>query len=185
MMIGTLDNLAGGLIHGAQMGLSNSGTIGSLNNAGTIDPRRGAFAILSTGSIGPITNTGQIIGNVEIDNQAMVTVVGGRGNTFGEWTGGAITIGGGDLTFARGNTALGDNIVVTGADGGPGTVFNNASADDRRAPNDHGQFRPVDDRRARLRARRRHGWTIWRASRHGVRDPRWRPRARAYERLRA
>ena len=108
------------------MGLSNSGTIGSLNNAGTIDPRAGAFAILSIGSIGTITNTGQIVGNVEIDDQAMVTVVGGRGNTFGEWTGGAITIGGGDLTFARGHTALGDNIVVTGADGGPGTVFNNA-----------------------------------------------------------
>ena len=124
--IGALDNLASGLIHGAQMGLSNSGTIGSLNNAGTIDPRAGAFAILSIGSIGTITNTGQIVGNVEIDDQAMVTVVGGRGNTFGEWTGGAITIGGGDLTFARGHTALGDNIVVTGADGGPGTVFNNA-----------------------------------------------------------
>ena len=39
-------------------------------------------AIYSAGahaSIGPITNSGQIIGNVEIDNQASVTVTGGSG----------------------------------------------------------------------------------------------------------
>ena len=72
-------------------------------------------------SIGPITNSGQIIGNVEIDNQASVTVTGGAGTTFGRWTGGAITIGNGNLTFAGGNTALGDDISV---DGGEGTVIN-------------------------------------------------------------
>ena len=53
-----------------------------------------------------------------IDNQANVTVYGGTGKTFGYWTGGTITIGDGDLTFAGGNTALGDNIVA-------GTVDNN------------------------------------------------------------
>ena len=41
--------------------------------------------------------------------------------TFGSWTGGAITISNGNLTFAGGNTALGDDISV---DGGKGTVFN-------------------------------------------------------------
>jgi hypothetical protein len=42
--------------------------------------------------------------------------------------GGTITVVGGDLTFARGHTALGDNIVVTGVyGGGPGTVLNDAS----------------------------------------------------------
>jgi hypothetical protein len=84
-------------------------------------------AILSAGahaSIGPITNRGQIIGNVEIDNQASVTVAGGGGKTFGRWTGGAITIGDGDLTFAGGATALGDDVSV---DGGAGTVTNMAS----------------------------------------------------------
>lgn len=54
----------------------------------------------------------------------MVTVIGGT-QTFGKWTGGTITIGAGDLTFAGGNTALGDNIIVTSANGGLGTVFNN------------------------------------------------------------
>ena len=51
-----------------------------------------------------------------------MTVTGGSGNTFGSWTEGAITIGNGNLTFAGGNTALGDKISV---DGGKGTVFNN------------------------------------------------------------
>ena len=45
----------------------------------------------------------------------------GRATTFGNWTGGTITIGDGDLTFAGGNTALGDNIAVNG---GKGTVSN-------------------------------------------------------------
>jgi hypothetical protein len=100
-------------------GVDNLGSIGTLNNSGTIDGSD--FAILSTGSIGPITNTGQIIGNVEIDNQASVSITGGQGKTFGSLTAGTITIGAGNLTFAGGNTALGDNIVVNG---GSGTVFN-------------------------------------------------------------
>ena len=43
------------------------------------------------------------------------------GKTFGSWTGGTITIGAGNLTFAGGNTALGDDVEV---DGGKGTVIN-------------------------------------------------------------
>ena len=81
-------------------------------------------AIYSAGahaSIGPITNSGSIIGNVAIDNQASVTVTGGAGTTFGSWTGGTITIGAGNLTFAGGNTALGDDIAVNGS---KGTVTN-------------------------------------------------------------
>ena len=128
--IASLTNMKGATISGgaggndgpAGMGIDNAGTLGAVNNAGTIDPRAGAFAILSTGSIGPITNSGKIIGNVEIDNQASVTVFGGAGMTFGSWTGGTITIGNGNLTFAGGSTALGDNIV---ANGGAGPVFNN------------------------------------------------------------
>jgi hypothetical protein len=103
-------------------GLNNAGTIDAFDNEGTIDPSAGAFAILSTGSMGPITNSGQIIGNVEIDNQAGVSITGGQGKAFGSLTGGTITIGQGNLTFAGGNTALGDDIVVNG---GSGTVFNN------------------------------------------------------------
>jgi hypothetical protein len=53
-----------------------------------------------------------------------VTVNGGTGKTFGSWTGGTITIGAGNLTFASGNTALGDDISV---DSGAGTVINMAA----------------------------------------------------------
>ena len=111
-------------------GISNAGTISTLTNSGTISGGRGAGgggagdAIYSAGagaSIGPITNTGKIIGNVEIDNQARVTVTGGTGKAFGRWTGGMITIGNGNLTFAGGNTVLGDDVTV---DGGNGTVIN-------------------------------------------------------------
>ena len=56
-----------------------------------------------------------------IDNQASVTVNGGTGKKFGRWTSGTITVGNGNLTFADGNTALGDDISV---DGGVGTVTN-------------------------------------------------------------
>jgi hypothetical protein len=114
--------------------VSNSGTILALTNSGLIDGGKGGTgpkgggatgdAIYSAGAhalIGSITNTGQIVGDVEIDNQARVTVTGGSGKTFGRWTGGAITIGAGSLTFASGNTALGDDISV---DDGAGTVTN-------------------------------------------------------------
>jgi hypothetical protein len=118
---------------GGGAGVSNASTITTLTNSGTIEGGKGGAgatpgaagdAIYSAGthaSIGPITNTGRIIGSVEIDNQASVTVTGGSGKTFGSWTGGMITIGNSDLTFASGNTALGDDISV---DGGKGTVTN-------------------------------------------------------------
>ena len=124
--IGSISNLSHGDISGAEFGISNIGTIGSLNNAGLI--AGGGFAIFSPGSIGPITNTGQINGTVEIDDQARVVVRGGL-RKFGSWTGGVISIGNGNLTFATGETALSDNIVVygTNAVAGAGTVFNHGS----------------------------------------------------------
>ena len=81
-------------------------------------PSRSAGA---NASIGPITNSGRIIGNVEIDNQANVTINGGTGKTYGVWTGGTITVGDGNLVFAGGNTAISDNVDVHD---GTGTVFN-------------------------------------------------------------
>jgi hypothetical protein len=122
--IAVINNLSSGVIQGSFAGIWSEYQVISINNSpgGVIDPALGGYAILSTGSIGSITNGGKIIGNVEIDNQESLTVFGGTERTFGQWTGGTITIGNGDLAFARGNTALGDNIVV---DGGRGTIFNN------------------------------------------------------------
>jgi hypothetical protein len=128
---GTVSGGAGGNFGGAGgAGVLNSGAIGPVANSGVIEGGLGASggamgdAIYSAGkhaSIGPIANSGQIIGNVVIDNQASVTVTGGSGKTFGSWAGGMITIGNGNLTFAGGATALGDDISV---DGGAGTVTN-------------------------------------------------------------
>jgi hypothetical protein len=123
--------IIGGLGGAGGAAIWNAGAIGRVTNAGTIEGGAGASpgaagdAIYSAGkhaSIGSIANSGKIIGNVEIDNQASVTITGGSGGVVGKWTGGTITIGNGDLTFAGGNAGLGDNIVV---DGGAGTVFNN------------------------------------------------------------
>ncbi|MBV8443987.1 MAG: PEP-CTERM sorting domain-containing protein, partial [Hyphomicrobiales bacterium] len=114
-------------------GISNAGAIAALANSGVIEGGAGGMAmsagamgdaIYSAGVnawIGSIANRGQIIGNVEIDNQANVSVTGGSKKTFGSWSGGAITIGDGDLTFAGGRTELADNITV---DAGTGTVTN-------------------------------------------------------------
>jgi hypothetical protein len=121
--------------------LENAGTITTLNGENGLDVRSdgGNLTIENSGSLigamdlngprnaGPnsaperITNSGQIIGDVQIHNQASVVVNGGRGKTFGSWTGGAITVGAGNLTFAGGNTVLGDNVAVNG---GAGTVTN-------------------------------------------------------------
>ena len=97
-------------------------------------------AIDSTGgSIGMLINTGQIIGDVRISDSTIVQ--GSLKNaprapgllnaavanptsatvTPGSFTGGAITISDGDLTFASGTTFLGDSISVKG---GAGTVTN-------------------------------------------------------------
>jgi hypothetical protein len=140
---GTIAGGDGGGAHGGGTGgtgISNSGTITSLTNSGTIAGGDGGHGLTAAGdgapgkaissasgqggvpvSIGSITNSGQIIGNVDIEDQANLNVYGGKGTTFGSWSGGTITIGAGNLTFAGGNTALADNIEVYG---GSGTVFN-------------------------------------------------------------
>ena len=104
-------------------------------------------------SIGPITNSGQIIGNVVIDNQASVTVRGGTGTTFGSWVdgatnGGAITVGNGNLIFASGNTEVDEDIFV---DGGLGTVTNDGALRIRRVRSDQRQFHKRRDSSSLLR----------------------------------
>jgi hypothetical protein len=117
-------------------GIMNSGTITTLINRGTISggaggignpPGARGYAIHSAGanaSIGTISNTGSIVGNVEIDDQSNVTIVNPTWK-YGSWTGGTIDIGNGNLTFGGGaalsRSFVGDDITV---DGGAGTVFN-------------------------------------------------------------
>jgi hypothetical protein len=103
-----------------QPGHNQRAVVGPLiKKADAISSSGGGYAIYSTGSIGPMTNSGAVIGNVLID-QASVSVTGGWGKTFGSWSDGKITIGG-NLTFAGGNTDLADDINVND---GRGTVTN-------------------------------------------------------------
>jgi hypothetical protein len=109
-------------------GIKNSGTITTLINRGTISggpagPRSGVRgdAIYSAGdgaSIGTISNTGSIVGNVEIDDQSNVTIIN-PSKKYGSWTGGTIDIGNGNLTFGGGaaltRSFIGDNITVDAA----------------------------------------------------------------------
>jgi PEP-CTERM motif len=126
-------------LDGAANTLDNAGTITTLNGVDGVALRAdgGTVAVTNSGSIvgavdlngtlgssGPesITNSGQIVGNVQVHNQAGVIINGGSGNTFGRFSGGAITVVNGNLTFAGGNTALGDNVTVNS---GAGAVTNN------------------------------------------------------------
>ncbi len=127
--------------------IANLGSIGPLNNSGTISSS-GAYALISSdltvvpfcppdtlfgcgpaqsrvinAVIGPITNSGVIAGSIEIRHQD-VTIFGGSGNTFGELTGGTMTIPDGNLWFAAGNQLLAQNVTVNH---GQGTVTNSGN----------------------------------------------------------
>ena len=128
--ITTFDNAKGGVISGGAGGnggglagnaFDNAGAITSFTNDGTIieNGLRLRYALDSTGSIGTLVNTGQIVGDVLID-QSKVSITGGSGPTFGSFSGGTITIRG-DLKFVGGNTELADNVMVGD---GIGTVTN-------------------------------------------------------------
>ncbi|WP_413197266.1 autotransporter domain-containing protein [Pararobbsia alpina] len=122
--ITTLNN--DGLITGGQGAIENYGTIGSINNTGTI---QGPTAIYNgfLGTIGTITNSGTIAGDIVYGTvlPQTLTLAGGTGTTFGTLTGadsvslGTITNMTGDVVFSGGNTLLNDNINV-----GTNTVHN-------------------------------------------------------------
>ncbi len=122
--LGGLNN--SGTIAGGSTGVNNGGTLTSIVNSGTISGS--ANAIASAGSLGPITNSGLIAGNVTVASPQDLTIAGGTG-TMGTLTGstgsiglpseGTITAHG--VTFNTGTLLVNDNIVVNG---GAGSVSN-------------------------------------------------------------
>ena len=103
--------------NGGNLTINNSGSI-----IGALDINNGLLSAAG-GIVAPehITNSGQIVGDIKVNNQASVIVTGGRGNTFGHFSGGTVNVANGNLAFAGGNTDLGDNISVNG---GAGKVTN-------------------------------------------------------------
>lgn len=127
--IGALIN--NGTISGGNNGIFNTGTISALSNSGTIQAPTAIFND-TTGTLGPIVNSGLIAGNITNQSSQTLTIDGGSGTTFGTLTGasgaissanqGTITNTASNLVFASGNLLLNDAINV-----GSNTVINSGA----------------------------------------------------------
>lgn len=118
--IGAINN--SGRMSGDQYAIYNSAaTISSLTNTGTISSTGYAIYNDAGGVIGPIVNSGIILGN--IDSASSLTFAGGANSTIGKLTGytsdgstssiGSISISSGNLTFNGGNLLLNDHVTVS------------------------------------------------------------------------
>lgn len=124
--IGVLTNTSGGIIVGGGVGIDNAGVISSVANAGTI---AGASAIINEapGTLGTVTNSGVIAGNIVNLSSRNLVIDGGSGSIFGTLTGsihsdglypsgsgniGTITSTSSNVTLGAGNLLLNDNINV-------------------------------------------------------------------------
>ncbi|RKP53432.1 autotransporter outer membrane beta-barrel domain-containing protein [Pararobbsia silviterrae] len=113
--ISTLTNT--GTIHGGETGVLNEGSLGALSNSGTISGDGWAIFNSSSGTLGPITNSGLIEGTIENDSSNDLTIGGGTGATFGTLTGNNGAVGlientSSNVVFNTGNLVLNDTIDV-------------------------------------------------------------------------
>uniref|UniRef100_B0T4N4 Outer membrane autotransporter barrel domain protein n=1 Tax=Caulobacter sp. (strain K31) TaxID=366602 RepID=B0T4N4_CAUSK len=114
--LATLSN-TGSLTADYPVYLAATSNLGSLSNSGTLS---GAVAALyNAGTLGVISNTGVIAGNIVNVAAQGLTFTGAAASGVGTLTGfgggrGTITNTGGDVVFAAGNLLLNDDIVVTG-----------------------------------------------------------------------
>lgn len=120
--IGTLTNT--GTIQGALAAVANSGSIGTLTNSGTLQSAGNAILNTITGTIGQVTNTGLIAGNILNDVATALTIAGGTlSSETGTLTGANGSIGSSDkgmittssnLVFSSGHLLLNDDITAAG-----------------------------------------------------------------------
>ena len=115
--IGTLTN-HGVIRSDSGWGIYNTGTISALANTGTITGS--IYAINNVdpaSSLGVVTNSGVIAGNILQASSGDLTINGGTGSTFGTLTGFGGTIGtltntASNVVFGTGNQVLNDNVDV-------------------------------------------------------------------------
>lgn len=106
-------------------GVYNTGTIGTLNNSGTIiglnDVNGNGHAIYNQGVLRGIINSGTIAGDIVDDSGNDLVIYGGNGSTFGVLTGASAGLSANDigtitsqsnLQFNSGKLLLNDNITV-------------------------------------------------------------------------
>lgn len=114
--IGSILNESGGIIQGADTGISNAGNISQIVNSGTI--RGGNWSVYNSGNIsGGIHNSGLLDGSVYLGNSA-IYISGTRAVINGALTGqagSAVFVGDGNTSaaFTATNNASVDNITVT------------------------------------------------------------------------
>ena len=111
---------------------SRDSSIGPVINRGTIMGRDTALQLDSTSTIGVITNSGLIAGDITSASTSALVITGGTGTTIGTLTGasggvsaadkGFIKITAADLVFSGGNLLLNDDIGAVGR-----TVVNNGA----------------------------------------------------------
>ena len=90
--------------------------MGAFTNSGTVSGS--IAAIHNDGSLGLITNSGVIAGNIDDSSSANLSIAGGTGTVVGGFTGfasgsqGTITHTGGDIVFSAGQELLNDTVNV-------------------------------------------------------------------------
>ncbi|ABP62872.1 outer membrane autotransporter barrel domain (plasmid) [Enterobacter sp. 638] len=93
--IGSLNNT--GTLVGSLGGVGNAGTIGSLVNSGTISSSGYAVYNAGSGTFGPITNSGMIAGTIYNGATRSMTINGSNDATFGTLTGASGGTGSADI----------------------------------------------------------------------------------------
>ncbi|MDQ1228546.1 autotransporter family porin [Pantoea ananatis] len=114
--VGSIINESGGIIQGADTGISNAGNISQIENSGTI--RGGNWSVYNSGNIsGGIHNSGLLDGSVYLGNSA-IYISGSRAVINGAVTGQAgssVSVGDGsnNAAFTATNNLSVDSITVT------------------------------------------------------------------------
>lgn len=118
--IGNLTNT--GVITGSLGAIGNAGTIGFVNNSGTLSSTGYAVYNAGSGTLGPIYNSGLIAGTVYNGSTRALTINGGSGSIFGVLTDvsgsigsaniGSIFNSSANLNFSSGNLLLNNHINV-------------------------------------------------------------------------
>jgi hypothetical protein len=89
------------------------GSTDTVSNSGTISAPTAVY-VAANGTLGTLTNSGLISGNVINLSSNDLTIAGGAGGTVGTFTGGTITNSNSNLVFNSGSISLGNVIDVTG-----------------------------------------------------------------------
>lgn len=101
--------------------IANTGSLGTLTVSSSGHVAGSGHAIFNAGTLGVISNSGTISGDISLGSSA-VTLAGGSGSTFGTLTGGTITSGASQLNLSGGNLLLDDDLVLAS---GSGTLVGN------------------------------------------------------------